>query len=202
MFIISSIFVIAANITAVFDLQLHKTLLGTCSYVTCEISGSKGGEYKCYSLLGYSAVWFRPSRPALERSVLPPSSPWQRTSQTSVCFNDTTRCYIPEGCIILLVSLLTRAQVDLEHEAGNVDAGLWELEVNHSTITCGKAESVVIVAKITSKDTSRKKTCPHSVYNNPLPIFLEFLSKTGSPFTCFVTVEYFGLHPWTNLILL
>jgi hypothetical protein len=67
--------------------------------------------------------------------------------------------------------------VELEHEAGNIDAGLWELEVNHSIITCGKAESVLIVAKITSKDMSLNKTCPHSVYNNPLIVFLDFLLK-------------------------
>jgi hypothetical protein len=59
-------------------------------------------------LLGYSAVQSRWCRSTFQRCVLPPSSRrwWWiitlmmeavRTSEASVCFNDTTRCNVPEG---------------------------------------------------------------------------------------------------------
>jgi hypothetical protein len=42
-------------------------------YEVCEISGSYGVEYEDESLLGYSAVWSRWSRPTFQRCELPPS---------------------------------------------------------------------------------------------------------------------------------
>jgi hypothetical protein len=57
--------------------------------VTCEISGSHGGEYNDDSLLSYSPI-----------SIITLMVETVRISETSVYFNETTRHCIPEGCII------------------------------------------------------------------------------------------------------
>jgi hypothetical protein len=47
----------------------------------CDNSGSYGGEYEDASLLGYGAVMMQVVR----------------TSETTVCFNETTQRYTPEN---------------------------------------------------------------------------------------------------------
>jgi hypothetical protein len=84
---------------------------------TVEVSGSYGGEYEDYSLLKYSAIYSRWSRTNVEMCVLPPSSGrWVlRPNETSFCFSETTRRYIPEECC-----LHTRCLVNLKSHLANL----------------------------------------------------------------------------------
>jgi hypothetical protein len=50
-----------------------------------------------------------------------------------------------------------RAQVQLEHDGGKKDTGLWSVDVDHSTAKCENTESVFIIATITGTVTYLKK---------------------------------------------
>jgi hypothetical protein len=64
-----------------------------------------GGECEDGSFLGFSFVYSRLSRPKFQ-TYLPIQA--ARTSETSVYFNETTRRYIPEICLLYFCHVLCK----------------------------------------------------------------------------------------------
>jgi hypothetical protein len=72
-----------------------------------EISSSNGGEYEDDSFLGYSAVLSAWSRPAFQRFVVIPSSPWWRKQYASLKRRSTsTRLHsaVSQKAVIFILS--------------------------------------------------------------------------------------------------